>query len=72
MINCIDSYQLINPNIKYYENLEDCSKKFKLFSSTFFCGKKKKRGGDDTPNFTLLLGKRSFHRKKEERQHIIA
>lgn len=43
MINCIDSYQLINPNIKYYENLQDCNRKFKLLSSTLFSGRKKKK-----------------------------
>lgn len=62
MINCIDSYQLINPNKKYYENLQDCSRQFKLFSSALFSGgeKKRQKSAFGFPNW----GKKKFSLKE--------
>lgn len=68
MINCIDSYQLINPNKKYYENLQDRRRQFKLFSSTLFSGEKKKgkdKERDKKVHFAFLIRKRGGKRKEE-------
>lgn len=60
MINCIDSYRLINPNIKYYENLQDCSRQFKLLFKYFVLWEKKKERCNEDWILLSCLGKKVF------------